>query len=221
MAGKHFTFPNRTWGYWGEDTAGKHHEDIGIKVNPANDVVVKGTKTRGISRETPTVPRRIFLWSLGRFYSKSIDEITEVQESDSGRITVSALGTKGRSFAGRWELVIEPDAGWMVREARFYKDDIPHRAGYEMKNSGTSWSGAHCIPKQAKLNYMEAVDGPREFFLYELDFEPGVEPFDEALFADAKQSRSRRPPAKHLVHRCGAQAGKERNQRSSRNCSAS
>ena len=146
----------------------------------------------------PNVAKRTVLWSLGRFFSKNIDEVTLVKPSTNGRLTVSALGSKGKGWTGRWELEIEPAAAWMVREARFYHETRPDVINCEMKNSGTTWNGPYCIPQYAQFNYGSSIKGGRaraEEALSELTFDSAIEQFDEKLYEGARQAViDKRPP---------------------------
>ncbi|WP_145178894.1 hypothetical protein [Gimesia aquarii] len=183
--------PLRTkqWGYWGHDLSGNHYEDTVITVTPSGKVTDTGKMhnsslfaPRG---EGPLAPRRAVLWSLGRFFSKHIDKVTQVEHSADGLIRVSALGKKNELQVGRWEFEIEPNASWMIRKARFYRDRYPDRINVEMKNEGTVWSGAYCIPKTATINHWGPIGNVEtEYFT----FEPVVESFDEQLYSDTQQA---------------------------------
>jgi len=198
----------RQWGYWGEDLSGNHYEDTVMKISPENEVVEIGKMYNvslfGPKDAGPNVPKRAVLWSLGRFYSRIIDEITFVTESTNGRITVSALGRKGDGEPGRWELEIEPAAAWMVREARFYSDAKPDVINCEMQNSGTTWSGSYCIPQNALFNYMGPIEGGAanvdKLAAYELTFDPVIEQFDEKLYDGAKQAVTKDRPPELTIH---------------------
>ena len=188
----------RRWGYWGSDVSGDHYEDMVMKVSPENEIVEmgKGYESTLYSAKDPgpTGPKRTFLWSLGRFFSKNIDEVTLVKSSTNGHITVSALGKKGEGRPGRWELEIEPAAAWMVREARFYSDTRPDVIDCEMKNRGTGWSGPYCIPQHALFNYGGPIEGGTDK-PDELTFGSLIEEFDEELYSGAQQAVTKdRPP---------------------------
>jgi len=196
------TLRRRQWGYWGSDASGMHCEDMSLKISPENEIVQIGTIYNSIlfgpKDAGPNVAKRTVLWSLGRFFSQNIDEVTLVKPSTDGRLTVSALGSKGKGWPGRWELEIEPAAAWMVREARFYHDIRPDAINCEMKNSGTTWSDPYCIPQYAQFNYGSSIKGGRaraEEDLSELTFDSAIEQFDEKLYEAARQAViEKRPP---------------------------
>ena len=193
----------RDWGYWGADCSGEFVEDTIMKVSPANEIeeVGKGHNSTlyGPKDAGPNIPKRTILWSLGRFYSGLLDEITDVRQSASGRITVSALGKRDAVAPGRWELEIEPAAAWMVREARHYGDANPKVIDCEMKNSGTAWSGAYCIPQEALFNYLGPISGGKGILdlilTSELTFDPVIGKFDEELYDSAKQAVTKDRPS--------------------------
>jgi len=181
----------KQWGYWGNDVSGTHYENTVLTLDPTGEVVEKKEKLIdsmlfGPRAAGPIAPKRILLWSLGRFYSKQLDKVTRVEKSPGGRLMVSARGEQSPGYKGRWDLEIEPAAAWMVRTARFYWDDAPDRMRAEIKNEGTVWSGPHCIPKVADCNYWGPLsdgNGPEH-----ITFEPLVEPFDDKLYAEARQA---------------------------------
>ena len=188
----------KKWGYWGQDISGWNYEETVLTVSPSGEVVDTG---RGKSRSLVFTPRdedilssqRVFLWSLGRFFSEHLDKVTKMEPSSDGRLFVSVIGRKGKEKSGRWELEIEPAAAWMVRSARFYWDSYPNSIDAEMKNEGTVWSGPYCIPKYATIDYWGQIDGFEAGQLpfpttSRFTFEPTVEKFDERLYASTKQA---------------------------------
>lgn len=147
----------RQWGYWGHDLSGNHYEDTVLQISPDGQIKETGkmhnSSVFGPRDDGPVAPRRVALWSLGRFYSKQLDEITKSEKSTDGKLLVTAMGKKGDGESGRWDLEIEPDAAWMVRSAKFYRNNADERLEMEMKNAGISWSGPHCIPQTAEINH--------------------------------------------------------------------
>jgi hypothetical protein len=182
----------KQWGYWGRDLSGNHYEDTVLAVTPAGKVTETG-KMHNSSLfaprdEGPGAPRRVILWSLGRFFSGYLDKVTQVEKSPDGRLViVTAFGRKDEAQKGTWQLEIDPTAAWMVRKATFYWDRNPKQVNVGMKNDGTVWSGSYCIPKAAVCNHWGPIgeNHPRE---ERLTFEPVVEKFDQELYGDARQA---------------------------------
>jgi hypothetical protein len=58
------------------------------------------------------------LWPLGRGFSRCIDRITNVTQDSSGLLKVTAENDDG--LMSRWELMIDPIAGYLVRQAKGY-----------------------------------------------------------------------------------------------------
>ena len=59
------------------------------------------------------------LWPLGRGYTRRIDRITSVRQVSSGLLKVTAANDDG--LMSRWELTVDPAAGYLVRQAKGYR----------------------------------------------------------------------------------------------------
>lgn len=194
------TVRTKQWGYWGSDLSGNNYEDTVVTVTPEGKVSetekMCNSSVFGPNAQDAIAKPTTVLWSLGRFYSQHLGEVTKVERHANGHLSVSAVGKKTERRNGRWELEIEPSAAWMVRRARFYGDAMPERVNMEMENEGTVWSGSFCIPKEAVINYwgpirndtkgteLAALDrliGPER-----LVFTPVVSDFDEQLYRNAE-----------------------------------
>ncbi len=179
----------KRWGYWGAELKGHYYEDRCVAVTPTGEVTerstVYNTSLFGVRDEGPIPTKRIALWSLGRFFSKQLDKVTRVEKTAEGRLVLSATGKKDDHDYGRWELEIEPAAAWMVRKARYYREQYSDKVSAEMTNEGTVWSGPHCVPKEAMCNYFGPIDGPET---EKLTFEPVVLPFDEKMYIEARKA---------------------------------
>ncbi|MGA2496728.1 MAG: DUF1549 domain-containing protein [Tepidisphaeraceae bacterium] len=189
----------KTWGYWGQDLSGHYFEDTLFDVNREGKETELGkdlhTSLYGPKDARINSYKYVFLYGLGRFFSKDLAKITRVEETKDGLLVVSALGTSSRITmvpfsSGRWELEIEPAAAWIVRKARFYSDAEPQStwAGVwtEMTNSGTVWSGPYCIPKEASINCQGPIAKTSE--TKRLTFDPVVGKFDEKLYGAVRQA---------------------------------
>ncbi len=120
-----FSVPIKQYNYYGTDLGGIFREhsiyridrnDKVLNIVKAHDVTVFGASDTEYSRDQKEI-----LWSLGRGYSDYISEVTNVTPLKDDQILVSALGHKSKLYPGRWEMVIDKKAAWMVRQARFYQ----------------------------------------------------------------------------------------------------
>jgi hypothetical protein len=88
------------------------------------------------------------LWCLGRGYSKHITKIRDVSPQKDGRLKVAADGLDMALRPGaKWELVIDPDAEYLVRSAELV-DNRDRRSSYT--NSGLRRHGSHCVPERGE-----------------------------------------------------------------------
>jgi hypothetical protein len=177
------------WGYWGDEACGNHYVEATFEVTPDGQVTRRGTmhdvSLFGPRDITPMADKASFQWAMGRFFSEHIDKVTHVEESEGGRLHVSALGNRHKGHNGKWELVIEPDAAWIVREARFYGETKPDKLKAHMSNEGTVWSGSFCIPQKAVVNVFGRA---AEHSGHSFTFDPVVDEFDEELYKQCEQA---------------------------------
>lgn len=182
------------WGYWGEEACGVHQVDRTLTVSPDGATTEAGTmyNSRLFSpRDISLIawPRN-FQWGLGRFFGKRLHKVIEVKESKDGRLHVTALGDLFKGENGTWRLDIEPNAAWMVRQARFHPESRPTQINAEMINEGTMWNGSFCIPKTARVNFfgpIEDMQTIRKTTTQHLVFESKVNTFDDALYRRCQQ----------------------------------
>jgi len=87
------------------------------------------------------------LLCLGRGYSKYITEIRDVSLQEDGRLKVVADGLgMTHDPDGKWELVIDPDAEYLVRSAQ-----VVYRGKRRaFTNSGLTRHGPHCVPEKGE-----------------------------------------------------------------------
>jgi hypothetical protein len=106
-----------------------------------------------VKPEAPTLkfPMKKALWSIGRGYAEHLAQITRVTPLDNGLLSVTAEGTDVSYRPGaRWELVIDPDAAYMVRDAKLYRAR-ESRPFLTVHNTGIKWQGSRCVPEQTRL----------------------------------------------------------------------
>ena len=88
------------------------------------------------------------LLSLGRGYSRYIADVKEVRREESGHLKVTADGIDlGFRVGAKWELLIDPDAAYMVRSAKMV--DAKQRTT-SITNSGLKRYGPRCVPEKAE-----------------------------------------------------------------------
>jgi hypothetical protein len=84
------------------------------------------------------------LLTAGRDFSKRIERIVSVREVEDGLLLCMAEGT-AHNKPYKWELAVEPRAGYLVRRARAWNPNN----GFEsfcIENHGTQWFGDIAIP---------------------------------------------------------------------------
>ena len=143
--------------------------------------------------EAPTykLPIKKVLWSLGRGYSEHITAITNVKPRDDGLLLVTAEGTDVSNRPGaRWEMVIDPKAAYMVRQAELYRG-AEQTAFLSIVNSGTKWVGARCVPERTQLK--APFEGTRAF---EHQHETASDRTDQEFLRHAELTMNR----PYLVH---------------------
>jgi hypothetical protein len=178
-----FQVKTKQWGYWGSDVSGTHNVVTYYHMSANGDVKNNGTTSDslvfGPHDAGPNKLKWIFLWSLGRKIAAQIDKIETVEKQDDGQIQVAALGHKGPGRTGKLQLEIESAAGWMVRKAEMYDDQIPDSKILDMKCSGTKWIGAFCIPTEAEINFIGPIGEEQTHYLKFTTVEEG---FDDKLY---------------------------------------
>lgn len=178
-----FQVKTKLWGYWGADVSGTHNVVTYYHISANGDVKDNGTTSDslvfGPNDAGPNKLKWIFLWSLGRKLASQIDKVETVEKLSDGEIKVTALGHKGPGRSGKLQLQIDSAAGWMVRRAEMYDDQIPDSKILDMKCEGTKWIGAFCIPTEAEINFIGPIGDEQTHYL---KFTKVDEGFDEKLY---------------------------------------
>jgi len=120
------------------------------------------------------------LWVMGRGYSGHLEKILKVATSPEGMIQCSASGRGPGSMQGKWELLVEPRAGYMVRNAKFF----PSRqssALIEIKNSDPIVKSDRQIPRTGEWGDRFFTD---ELSTSAVSFESIAAEPDEKLIAE-------------------------------------
>lgn len=89
------------------------------------------------------------LWPLGRGFTRRIDGISEVTKRADGLLEVTATNEDG-SLMSRWELVIDPQADYLVRSAKAFQRDEALPA-YVVETAGVLvGGGGRSVPHTAR-----------------------------------------------------------------------
>jgi len=136
------------------------------------------------SDESPTSLIKTTLWSAGRGYAQYLDEITEVDPKENGTVRVTAKGFRHRGANGIWNLVIEPESQWLVREATFFSQHNPDEAVFHVKNEGLLTSKTLSFATGSVWIDNPSLDSPVEFEGY---YEDASDRFTQEVFAAAKK----------------------------------
>ncbi len=86
------------------------------------------------------------LLCAGRDYSHYITEITSVTPADDGLLEVEAKGIYSSSASGTWHLVVDPNARYMVRAAKY---EVPDHVYLDLKSTGLRKVGSTFLPDSA------------------------------------------------------------------------
>jgi hypothetical protein len=89
-----------------------------------------------------------FLWPLGRGFASQIDRITSVTTMADGLLKATAEGDRG-AMKCRWELVIDPEADYLVRDAKAFRRD-EKQPSYVVKTAGVLTGGGRSVAHTAR-----------------------------------------------------------------------
>ncbi len=132
---------------------------------------------------TPALHR--LKWSLGRGFSQHIDHVDEVSEEESGFLVASATGRWRPGEEGRWELLIDQQAGLLVRKAEFFNQGSEVRV-FTVSTEGTFDVGDWIAARMGKfaLRLTDTRDSEYEYSHQVIRPEPNTEFFEatDAVF---------------------------------------
>jgi hypothetical protein len=89
-----------------------------------------------------------FMWPLGRGFTSRIDHINSVSQDGDGLLKVAAECYNG-NFIRRWELVIDPQADYLVRAAKAYRAD-ESEPSYVVETAGVLAGGGRYVAHTAR-----------------------------------------------------------------------
>ncbi len=128
--------------------------------------------------------------SAGRGYSKLLAEITEVSKQDDGLLRCKAIGRRpGRppdDTSFDWELLVDPDAAYMVRWAKcvWRKNGS---ANFIIETEGTRWFEWGPLPEKARFVSSPEYYGKSLDAFWEISFKAMAARGDEELIASARK----------------------------------
>lgn len=173
-----------------DDFRGLHRLSRQYKVYPDGRVEQRDTtptvflRTRKEEFESGEV--YIPVLSTGRGFSLLLDEITAVHEQKDGLLRCDAIGKYPDGKPCNWELVVDPQAGYMVRSARCET----RRTGYVLavlSNEGTLWFENGALPEKARFTFAPDRYGTTADGAFLVTFK-GMQPrADGELIAKARQ----------------------------------
>ncbi|MGA2092868.1 MAG: hypothetical protein ABSH16_05605 [Sedimentisphaerales bacterium] len=98
-----------------------------LVIDPNNKVVRKGTNSElthfPIDKPYTRYQFKYFQLPMGIGYSKRLETISSVESLPSGLIELKSIGSFEPSFHGNWDLKLDPNADYLVREAVFTRDN--------------------------------------------------------------------------------------------------
>ena len=108
---------------------------------------------------------RMFVWSLGRGFSRNIENITSVSLLPNGNLKCEATVRDYESKSKRWEFVIDPTKNFLVISATYFRESEPYykidvnetsQVGDMFFAKKTNWSGpfgskAHIVCESVEL----------------------------------------------------------------------
>lgn len=151
--------------YWGPDFSSylgiyrtfEPRADGQMTISPEKKRVVHFYSTKEPSLD---LFRMQGVFGLGRGFSRYIEKVDRV--TDSGDKLLRCVGT-GRYLAwnGRWELLVDPSLTYMVRDARFVREE--DQAGIlHVSTSGVQWFDGRCVPDSSVWSDSVVSDAPKE-----------------------------------------------------------
>jgi RNA polymerase sigma factor (sigma-70 family) len=91
------------------------------------------------------------LWRVGRGFAKYLERISSVEALENGRLAIKVEGKPSYSRATKWEMIVEPAAGYLVRSATYYVDDSDRtiaKPRYVITTSGVKRFGSLALPEK-------------------------------------------------------------------------
>ncbi|MGH7930985.1 MAG: hypothetical protein ACREQV_24705, partial [Candidatus Binatia bacterium] len=180
------------------DVTGLFSSHVEMTINPKDEVVNTAPVHNLILLRNPGDRTYVMwyypiLWTAGRGFSEGVEVFTDIEQPEpSGLIPVKARGWLfQKQQAGRWELLLDPKARYMVRRAAFYPQghDKPKLV---VENKDIQQDGNCFYPKTGVLQYEDTT--------YTVQFDMAALDTDEQLFEEVKDHLTEPFPPGSQVH---------------------
>jgi len=98
-------------------------------VNPNGEILNKGGSNTLLHRFPVGSPDNMYQFNqfrlaAGRGFSKHLGTVTSVKSLTSGLMKITSQGSHGSALQGRWELTMDPNSDYLIREATLTMDGM-------------------------------------------------------------------------------------------------
>ncbi len=183
-----------------EDFRGVYRTTRLLRVGPAGPVAVEEApdtvelyRPEGALEQTDI---HISVLASGRGFSRLVDEITEAVTSRENPklLDCKAVGRYPDGTRCLWQLVIEPDAAYLVRKAKCVREDNGFVLA-DLENFGTKWLEKGPVPERARYIFAPKYYGTSPESAFEITYTAWDSKTDEDLIdRNRRLLRSPYPP---------------------------
>lgn len=100
---------------------------------------------------------RQFQLAMGRGFSRHLGTVTSLKSLFSGGIKVTSEGSYGQGLNGSWELILDPNSDYLVREALFTVDTAP-KPTIIVTSTGVMMKDGIKIAKHGTFKYSNSLE---------------------------------------------------------------
>ena len=130
-------------------------ESMSLLVSPDGQIrEVQGSSSFDLYRPSDTQRYLQFwtpVWTTGRGFVNSLSRITETSRTDEGLISLRASGFLNPRTQGAWQMVVDPQAGYLVRSATFTPSGHSNPS-FVCTTSGTKWFDACSVAERGTIS---------------------------------------------------------------------
>jgi len=134
-------------------------------IDPNGQVVKTGDNTllhRWPSGDPDNIYQfRQFQLAMGRGFSRHLGIVTSLKSLSSGGIKVKSEGSYGQGLNGSWELILDPNSDYLVREALFTMDTAP-KPTIIVTSTGVMMKDGIKIAKHGTFKYSNSLEASFE-----------------------------------------------------------